>query len=100
MGKGKKEQPATNTYSNSQEWLQKMVHVALFLPVGPASYMFIHKTLCDVDVAELGGIWSAREGLSEPLFREDILNDLACRKFRVSLEYGSKLWIIDSFGQI
>ena len=45
--------------SNSEEWLEKMVHVALFLPVGPESYMFIHKTPCDDVVAEFGGIWDA-----------------------------------------
>ena len=74
---------------NSQSWVQKMVHVALFLPVGPSSYMFIHKTPCDDVVAAFGGIWSADSatgfGFSDnPLFREDILDDLACRRFRVS----------------
>ena len=124
-------------HSNSEEWLEKMLHVALFLPVGPESYMFIHKTPCDDVVAEFGGIWDAiqdtlkatsqftkvnshenspnsrnlyflppfqiglifvmffkcieflsrskGDGFSDyPLFREDILDDLACRKFRVS----------------
>ena len=68
-----------------------MVHVALFLPVGPSSYMFIHKTPCDDVVAAFGGIWSSADsadggyGFSDyPLFREDILDDLACRRFRVS----------------
>ena len=72
--------------NNSQAWLQKVVHVALFLPVGPSSYMFIHKTPCDDVVAQFGGVWSARRaggGLDSPLFREDILDDLACRQFRV-----------------
>ena len=59
--------------------------MALFLPVGPSSYMFIHKTPCDDVVAQFGGVWSDRAGggLDSPLFREDILDDLACRQFRV-----------------
>ena len=72
--------------TNSQEWVQKMVHVALFMSVGPESYMFIHKTPCDDVVAAFGGIWSAKSGFSASLFREDILDDLACRRFRVSSE--------------
>ena len=67
--------------------------MALFLPVGPASYMFIHKTPCDDVVAQFGGVWSARRagggGLDSPLFREDILDDLACRQFRVSGNNGN-----------
>ena len=71
------------------------MHVALFLPVGPASYMFIHKTPCDDVVAQFGGVWSANRnagggGLDSPLFREDILDDLACRQFRV--RRGNKRW--------
>ena len=67
-----------------------MVHLALFLPVGPSSYMFIHKTPCDDILAQFGGIWSTRAGgLDSPLFREDILDDLACRQFRVSGNNGN-----------
>ena len=69
--------------ANSKDWLLKMVHVALFLRIGPESFMFMHKTPCDNAVAALGGVWAAKSGFSKPLFREDILDNLACRRFKV-----------------